>query len=322
MRKPSATRIGVIVALILVGAAVQVAAQPPAVIAAVRKAIADKDFAAGERIIADYRAARGVTPEMIEALSWLGRGALAAKQWEQADAYARQTHALSLAALEGRKLDDEPHLPIALGAAIEVQAHVSAALGARSEAVAALKRELETYKDTSLLKRIQKNLNLLSLEGQAAPSLDMSEYIGPKRLPLSELKGRVVMLFFWAHWCPDCKVQGPALASLMEKYGPKGLSLVAPTQRYGYTARGKSATPDEELAYIGQVTDSSYSFLAEHAVPLSQANHERYGVSTTPTLVLVDRAGAVRLYHPGQMTLEELEPIVARLIAEAPNTAD
>jgi hypothetical protein len=49
-------------------------------------------------------------------------------------------------------------------------------------------------------------------------------------------------------------------------------------------------------------------------VPVSEANHLRFGVSSTPTLVLVDRAGIIRLYHPGKMTLEQLEPRVQQLL--------
>ncbi len=82
----------------------------------------------------------------------------------------------------------------------------------------------------------------------------------------------------------------------------------------GPASRGP-ATADEEKRYIDQVRQSSYSQLANVPVPLSSANHDRYGVSTTPTLVLVDREGAVRLYHPGRMTKEALEPIVRRLVA-------
>ena len=56
--------------------------------------------------------------------------------------------------------------------------------------------------------------------------------------------------------------------------------------------------------------------LVNQPVPLDEANHLRYGVSTTPTLVLVDRTGIIRLYHPGQMTLEDLEPHVRALISQ------
>lgn len=321
MRNTSALGLCSIVGLMLARGTVGLAGQAPDVISAVRAAVAQRNFGAGERIVAEHRAAHGVTPEMLEALSWLGRGALASKQWEKAEDYATRTYDLARAALKDRSIDQEPHLPIALGAAIEVQAHVRAELGARSEAVLILQRERDTYKGTSLVKRIQKNIHLLSLEGKAAPPIDVSEYLGPKPLPLAELRGKVVMLFFWAHWCPDCKVQSPILARLMVKYAPQGLSLVAPSQRYGYVARGKPATPDEELRYIRSVRDTSYGFLADQPVPLSEVNHVRYGVSTTPTLVLVDRAGVVRLYHPGRMTEEELEPLIGGLVADRQPTA-
>ena len=197
---------------------------------------------------------------------------------------------------------------------MEVQAHVSAAQGARSEAVVYLQRELAKYKQTSLVKRIQKNINLLSLEGVAAPALDLSETIGGRRPEVDATKGKVVVLFFWAHWCPDCKVQGPILANLLAKYRGDGLTIVAPTQRFGYVAGGRPASPDDELRYIVEIRDQYYSFLADSLVPMSVANHERYGVSTTPTLVIVDRKGLVRQYHPGQMTEAELEAQIRPLL--------
>lgn len=317
MRKVAIRGLVGIVALMLVAGTVGQAGQTRSVIADVRAAIAQQDFARGETILQAYRSAHGVTPEMLEALSWLGRGALAARQWDKAEAYAKQTYDLALSALKGRSVDQEPHLPIALGAAIEVLAHVSAERGARTEAVSFLTRELETYKDTSLSKRIQKNINLLSLEGRAAPALDLSEHLGPKPPTLEALKGKVVVLFFWAHWCPDCKIQGPILARLVAKYGPQGFTVLAPTQRFGFVAGGQAAGPNEEARYIDQVRRTSYSVLAGQPVPLSATNHERYGVSTTPTLVLVDREGIVRLYHPGRMAEEELEPLVRRLIGAA-----
>jgi thiol-disulfide isomerase/thioredoxin len=178
-----------------------------------------------------------------------------------------------------------------------------------------LQRASETYRGTSLQKRIQKNINLLTLEGHPAPPLDLSESIGPKPPTFAQLAGKVVVLFFWAHWCPDCKIEGPILARLFEKYRSGGLAIVAPTQRYGYVAGGALAPPDEELRYIADVRDKYYPFLATLPVPLAVANHERYGVSSTPTVVILDRQGMVRLYHPGRMTEEELESAVGPLLA-------
>lgn len=289
--------------------------QAPSLVREVRAAIAKDDLALAGKVLTAYRDANGVTPEMLEALSWMGRASLAAKQWDRAEAYGRETYQLATAQLKTRPLDQEPRLPIALGAAIEVLAHVDAERGARTEAVGFLTRELSTYKGTSIEKRIQKNINLLSLEGKLAPAIDGADHLGPAPPTLAGLKGKVVLLFFWAHWCPDCKNQAPVLARLADGYRDQGLVILAPTQRFGYVAGGKSAAADEETRYIEQVRQASYSVLADQSIPLSAANHTRYGVSTTPTLVLVDRAGIVRLYHPGAMSWEQLEPRVRSLVA-------
>jgi thiol-disulfide isomerase/thioredoxin len=131
------------------------------------------------------------------------------------------------------------------------------------------------------------------------------------------LQGKVVLLFFWAHWCSDCKAMAPVLAQLDAAYRDAGLVIVAPTQRYGYLRAGADAPPEEETPYIDQVRQQSYPALATAAVPLDAANHIRYGVSSTPTVVLVDRTGVIRLYHPGQMTHEALAPKVRALLGPA-----
>src|SRR5437870_3207311 len=115
----------------------------------VRAAIAQKNFAMGESLIEKHRAGQGTTPEMIEAVSWLGRGALGVRQLDRADAYAAQARKLALEQLTHRRLDAEKHLPLALGASIELQAQVMDARGERGEAVNFLRRELKTWWATS-----------------------------------------------------------------------------------------------------------------------------------------------------------------------------
>jgi thiol-disulfide isomerase/thioredoxin len=284
-----------------------------ALVSDVRAAIAKNDFAHAEKLISEFRAGQGTTPEMILAMSWLGRGSLAAKRFDAADNYAIETRKLALAKLKSRKLDDENDLPLALGASIEVQAHVMDARGERTGAVGFLRKELAAWRDTSIRTRIQKNINLLSLEGKPAPPLEMQAHLGPKPTPVSDLKGKPVVLFFWAHWCGDCKRQAPILARIASEFAPKGLVVVGPTQRYGYVAGGIDATPEKETPYIDEVRKQHYAALASMAVPVSEENFKNYGASTTPTLVLIDRKGIVRTYNPGQLSYEALSAKVREI---------
>jgi thiol-disulfide isomerase/thioredoxin len=272
----------------------------------VRDAIAHNDFAAADRLAKAFQRKSGDTPELAVAVSWLARGELAAKNLDQADAYATQARTLALKNLHGRKLDQNPFLVTALGASIEVHAQVLHARAQTSEAIAFLKGELQTYGTTSLVERIQKNINLISLEGKPAPALESAVWFGPQPPTLASLKGKAVLLFFWAHWCPDCKQEVAIIANLLKKYGPRGLVVIGPTRYYGYVANGDDATPAVEKPYIQQIRERYYSQLSQMPVPLSNANFARYGASSTPTLALIDRQGIVRYYHPGAASEAEL----------------
>ena len=278
----------------------------------VRTALSQGNFTAATTELENYRTTHGVDPDYLEALSWMARASLSANQFDQAATYARRTETLAREQLQHRAMDAEPHLPLALGAALEVQAHVLDARGQQAQAVALLRRNLVLYGNTSLRARLQKNLNLMGLTGQPAPPLSTAEFIGPRPKPFASLKGSPVLLFFWAHWCIDCKHEGPVITQLNSEFAARGLTVLAPTQLYGYAARGEDAKPKDELAYAEKVWQQFYPGLQSLPVPVSKANFDRYGASTTPTLVLIDRKGRVALYHPGVMSYEDLKAAIEK----------
>ncbi len=281
----------------------------------VRGALAQNNFSAADSDLNSYRSTNGVTPEYIEAYSWMARAALDARQYDQAAAYAKQTGSLVQDQLKQRPLDAEPHLPIALGAAIEVQSQLLAARGQRTQAIAVLQTALHTYGSTSIRARLQKNLNLLSFEGKPAPAIRSEQFLGSKPPTLAQLKGSPVLLFFWAHWCGDCKAEAPIITQLRTEFAPKGLTVLGPTRLYGYTAQVENAAPSAELAYIDAVRHRFYAGLLDMPVPISKYNFDVYGASTTPTLVLLDRAGKVAMYHPGALPYDQLKAEIEKVVA-------
>ena len=280
----------------------------------VRGSLSQHNSSAAESQLNSYRSSQGVTPEYLEAYSWLGRAALEQHDYTHAAAYATETKTLALEQLKQHPLDSEPHLPIALGAAYEVQSQALAAQGQRTQAVALLRTALQTYGKTSIQARLQKNLNLLSLEGRMAPALKADGFLGAKLPPAAELKGEPVLLFFWAHWCGDCKAEAPIITQLRSEYAPKGLKVIGPTRYYGYTAQIEHASASDELQYIDAVRHRFYGGLLDMPVPISKYNFDTYGASTTPTLVLLDRAGKVAWYHPGAVPYAELRGEIEKVV--------
>ena len=280
----------------------------------VKDEIAKGNYREAEALARRDMRAIGRTPLAIEAFSWLGRGTLAAKEYDVAMTYAARAYEMVEEQLKTRQLDAESHLPIALGAAIEVQALALAGQNRRSEGLMLLQREIERFKNTSIIMRLNKNLNLLNLEGQPALAWESTEWLGPKPPTAAELKGKPVILFLWAHWCGDCKKQGPILNALVEKYKDAGIVVIAPTQRFGYAEKRRTVGPAEELKYIEQVRDEFYPWMKAVSAPVSDDVYLRYGVSTTPTYVMIDRDGKVSTYLPGQPTSEQLEPLIQKII--------
>jgi len=279
----------------------------------VRFALARNDLQTAANMLAAYRAQRGLDAEYADALSWFGRAELASGDLDQANKAAQETQKLAIQLLNNSKLDLQPHLANALGAAFEVQAQALSKQGQTQKATLLLRQALRTYGQTSIRARLQKNLNLLTLLGKPAPPLAIAEYLGAKPRPLSALKGSVVLLFFWAHWCGDCKAEEPVIARLQAEL-PRDFVVVAPTQRYGYAGAQDNISPQQEKQYIEAVRQRYYSQLSGVAVPISKANFDLYGASTTPTLVLLARNGNVALYHPGAMAYGDLRSEIDKLL--------
>jgi len=274
----------------------------------------DKKVDAARTLAESERAKRSNDdPELLAALSWVARGASFAEDWKTARTYAQETYKRSSKLAKKSGVDSSPSLATALGASIEVLGAVYMGTGKRNKAIEFLKDQRERYRGTSIESRIQKNYLLASLEGQPMPSLHPDRYVGDS--PPVEVDGKVVVYYFWAHWCGSSKRQKPALITLQEQFGDQGLVFVGPTKLFGFSnSRKNEVSETEELAYMEGPWQKKHPLPEWMSKPLKQSYFDDFGVSTTPTLVIADREGVVRLYHPGLMTLEELEAAVMPLL--------
>ncbi len=120
--------------------------------------------------------------------------------------------------------------------------------------------------------------------GDIAPEL---AYNNPKgnQLKLSSLKGKLVLIEFWASWCGPCREELPAFEKLYQEYQDLGVEILA-------------VNVDSEAEKANVLLDDievSFPVLFDTSGEVSQL----YDVSAMPTTVLIDRDGNVRLLHPG-----------------------
>ena len=276
----------------------------------VRLKLSAGDLASSAAAVEEYKKKSGVDAEYLDALGWLARGAEMLGQLDAAAEY--------VAELRREIREEKADLLAPLGAAIEVEGKLRAVRQGRGSAISFLELEFSRAKDIGLRSRIRKNINALAIEGQSPREFSNAHFVGSAPPRLADLKGKPVLLFLWAHWCGDCRAQAPTLSRILQKYRGQGLVVMAPTRFYGTGEQNKPATPDEEKAHMAKVWAESYPGLEGVSIPVDTEAMVHYGVSATPTFVLIDRKGLVRFYSPTRLSEAELSRRIEAVLAEAP----
>jgi len=154
------------------------------------------------------------------------------------------------------------------------------------------------------------------------PAILVDEWIDQRPTKLSDLRGRVVLLDFWATWCGPCRVTLPRLQSWYESYKDKGLVVLGVTNFFGH-AEGKPLTRAQEMDYL---RDFKKKFRLQYgfAIADSEENDRNYAVTNIPTTFLIDRRGVVRFISVGSSDLESaaLSKMIKKLIDEPAPEAD
>jgi thiol-disulfide isomerase/thioredoxin len=153
------------------------------------------------------------------------------------------------------------------------------------------------------------------------PEIVATQWIDQSPVRLSDLRGQVVLLDFWAPWCGPCRYTFPKLQRWHEAYKNKGLVILGLTN-YSGDIDGRRATHPEELAYLRTFKKQNhlpYGFV----VADSSVNDMNYGVFSIPMSFLIDRRGNVRFIAMGanEQEIAALGKMIEKVVDE-PTPAD
>jgi thiol-disulfide isomerase/thioredoxin len=146
--------------------------------------------------------------------------------------------------------------------------------------------------------QVRDRLIQVRLLGNEAPEISVKEWLVGEPTSLAELRGRVVLLEFWATWCKPCQEMFPKLNELHQIEGPRGLEIIALTRHYMAYGGTEESKIEERRLMLGMVNQHQVGFRV--GIVEDERLQAVFGANGLPTIVLVDRNGIVRYAGPGE----------------------
>ena len=302
------------------------------VLYATRKGLTEE----AERAVADF--ARNEPKNLLE---WFGMENLItelcqkSKDYERMLGHANEMHKIALKVASDKKFDSFRRDDL-LFKSVSLMSDALMQMNKKSEALQAVGdlRKLAISIPSGNLLRFA-NIRLAGLDRSAdprgifdevlpattqLPDIVANQWIDQAPVKLSDLRGHVVLIDFWAHWCGPCRYTFPKLERWYESYKDKGLVILGVTNYFG-NVEGRKVTKAEEVAYLRTFKKTNrlrYGF----AVSDSGINDMNYGVFSIPMSFLIDREGRVRYISLGtnDQELAALEKRIQKLFEEPPPT--
>lgn len=147
-----------------------------------------------------------------------------------------------------------------------------------------------------------------SIKGTAAPDFQLRDLNG-NNVRLADLRGKAVLLNFWATWCPPCKVEIPWFVDLQKQYGPQGLQIVGVAMDDG--------NPRDAIAKFAKDMGVNYTVL----LGTDKVADAYGGVEALPTTFYIGRDGRIVSRVFGLVSHREVEGNIQAALKQGPAVA-
>ncbi len=194
-------------------------------------------------------------------------------------------------------------------------------MGKKDQAVAFLREQMEKrLADRQVVAELDAKAQQIASIGTVPEELQIAKWVDERGTTLAALRGKVVLLDFWAPWCSPCRAAFPIMREIYAKYKDKGFEIVGITSYNGFyrdsTRNIPKLPPDLEYQYIAD-------FARRQPLPWfvgvaqGKTAEEAFHISGIPCMVLLDRSGKIRRVEVGfNPNSGRLEKLVERLVAE------
>lgn len=168
-------------------------------------------------------------------------------------------------------------------------------------------------------KLLEKTIAQLDFVGKEAFPISAGTWVNSTPLELKNMKGRVVVVAFWAPWCPSCRAMVPSLIDLYQENKDQGLTVIGYTRLYGKYRDdvedvGK-VNKDDEIEHIKKYMERK-NMIYPVAIAEEKNDYQTYNIAGIPTLIIIDKKGNIDYTKVGSGSTQFIKNKVKNLLAD------